>query len=56
MIYHWKGLDMEFTDSEYHRDPTISCEIIPSQNSNLKHVKIIKVLDKLTYDTSAESA
>ena len=34
MIRHWKALDLEITDSEYHHDPTSSCEIIPSQTSN----------------------
>ena len=29
MIHHWKGLDVEITDSEYHHDPTYTGEIIP---------------------------
>ena len=42
MIHHWKALNMEITDSQYHHDPTSSCQIIPSQTSNLKHVEITK--------------
>ena len=34
MIHHWKALDSEIIDSEYHDDPTSSCENIPSQTSN----------------------
>ena len=34
MIHHWKALDMEMTDIEYHHDLTLSCEIIPSQTLN----------------------
>ena len=34
MVHHWKGHDLEITDSEYHLDPTSSCEIIPSQTFN----------------------
>ena len=34
MIHHWKGLDLEITDFEYHHDPTFSAETIPSQTSN----------------------
>ena len=45
-----------FTDFQYQHYPTPSGEIIPSQTSNLKHVEIIKVLDKPTYDTSLESS
>ena len=41
MIYHWKALDLEIIDFEYHHDWTLSGEIIPSQTSNLKHVEII---------------
>ena len=33
MIHHWKGLDLEFTDFNYHHDPTPSVETIPSQIS-----------------------
>ena len=43
MIHHWKGLDLEITDLEYHHDPTPLGEIIPSETLNLKHVEIIKV-------------
>ena len=28
MIRHWKALDLEITDSEYHHDPTSSCFIL----------------------------
>ena len=54
MIHQWKGLDLEITDFEYHQDPTPSAETIPSQT--LKHVEIIKVSDKPTYDTSLEKS
>ena len=54
MIHHWKGLDLEITDVYYHYDPTSSCEVMPSQTLNLKHVEIIKVAYKSTYDTSME--
>ena len=33
-IHHWKGLDLEVTDFEYHYDPTRSGETIPSQTSS----------------------
>ena len=52
MMHHWKRLDLEITHSEYHHDPTHTGEIMPSQTLNLKHVEIIKVLEKLIYDTS----
>ena len=42
MIHHWKALDLEITDVNYHHDPTTSGEIISSQTSNLKIVEIIK--------------
>ena len=54
MVRHWKGLDLEITDCEDHHDPTYTGEIMPSQTLNLKHVEIIKVSDKPTYDTSLE--
>ena len=56
MIHHWKDLDLEITDFEYHLEWTPSGEITPSQTSNLKHVEIIKLWDKPTYDTSLESS
>ena len=28
MILHWKGLELEITDGEYHQDPSLSSEII----------------------------
>ena len=33
MIHHWKALDLEITDSEYHHDLTSSYETIPSQTT-----------------------
>ena len=56
MIHHWKSLDLEITDGEYQYDPTYTGEIIPSQTLNLKHVEIIKVPDKPTYDAPLESS
>ena len=52
MIHHWKDLDLDYTDSEYHYDPTYTGELLTSQTLKLKHVEIIKVSDKPTYDTS----
>ena len=43
MIHHWKALDLEIADFNYHHDPTPSVEIIPSQILNLKFVEILKV-------------
>ena len=43
MIHHWKGLNLEITDFEYHHNRTPSAETTPSQTSNLKHVEIIKI-------------
>ena len=54
MIHHWRGLDLEITDFENHQDPMPSAETIPSQNSILKIVEIIKVLEKPAYVTSLE--
>ena len=54
MIHHWKGLDLETTDDDYHHDRTFSREITPSQTLNFKNVESIKVSDKPTYDTSLE--
>ena len=34
VIYHWKALDLEMIEFEYHYDWTPSSEIIPSQTSN----------------------
>ena len=56
MIHQWKVLELEITDVDCHYDPTSSCEIMTSQTSNLKHVEIIKNLDKSTYDISLESS
>ena len=33
MIHHWRALDLEITDFEYHLGPTPSGEITPSQTS-----------------------
>ena len=53
MIHHWKGLDLEITDSEYLHYPTFSHEeTTPSQTLNLKHVEVIKISDKPRYNTS----
>ena len=56
MIRHWKGLDLEITDFEYHLDRTPSAETIPSQTSNLENVEVIKVRHKPAYDTSLEKS
>ena len=53
-MHHWKGFDLEIADFIRHYDPTPSGERIPSQTSNLKHVKVMKVSDKPKYDTSLE--
>ena len=31
MIHHWKGLDLEITDSQNHHDPILSGEFIKSK-------------------------
>ena len=54
MIHHSEGLGLEITDFEYQNDRTYTGDFIASQTSNLKHVEIIKVSDKPTYDTSLE--
>ena len=54
MIHHWKAFDLEIIDSNYHHVLTHLVEILPSQISNLKHVEIIKVSDRPTYDTTLE--
>ena len=54
MIRHWKGLDMEITDAEYHHDRTLSGDFVPFQTLNLKHVEIMKLSDKPRYNTSLE--
>ena len=56
MIHHWKALDLEITDGEYQFYWTISGETIQSQTLSVKHVEIIKILDKPTFDTSLESS
>ena len=54
MTHHWKVHHLEITDFEYHHDLTNIGETMPSQTPNLKHVEIIKVSDKPTYNTSFE--
>ena len=54
MIHHWKALDLEITDGEYQIDRTCIGKIVRSETLNLKHVEIIKVSDKPTYDKSFE--
>ena len=34
MIHHWKGLELEITDFDYHHDPTYTAETLPSQTPN----------------------
>ena len=55
MIYHWKRLDLENIDFEYHNNWAHSGETMPSQTLNFKYVEIIKISDKPTCDTSLES-
>ena len=33
-MHHWKGLDLNITNFNYHHDPTPSGETVPSQFSN----------------------
>ena len=54
MIHHWKRLDMEISDFEYHHELTLPGDFIPSQTLNLKHVEILKLSDKRTCDPSFE--
>ena len=54
MIHHSNGLDLEITDFEYYYDLTYTVETKPSQT--VKHVEIIKVSDKPTYDAPLESS
>ena len=56
MIHHWKALDLEIKAVEYHVDRPYAGKIIPSEILKLKHVDIIRLSDKLTYDTSFESS
>ena len=51
MIHHWKAIDLEITDLDYRDDLTSSCEFLPSRTLYLKHLEIIKVSGKPTYDT-----
>ena len=55
MVYFWKIPEYEIADFEYKHDRTPSAEIIPTQTSTLKHVGIINVSEKPTYDKSLES-
>ena len=34
MVHHWKGLEFEITDFEFHHYPTPSGETIPSKKSS----------------------
>ena len=52
MIHHSKSLDLELTDFEYYHYLTYTVETKPSQT--VKHVEVIKVSDKPSYDTSFE--
>ena len=54
MIHHWKGLDLEITDFYYHHHPTPQVKLYHLKHQILKHVEIIEVSDKPTYDTSLE--
>ena len=56
MIHHWKGLDLEITDFEYHHGRTRCSEITPSKTSNLEYVEIIKFSGEPAYDTLLESS
>ena len=40
MIHHWKGLELEITDFEYHHDPTPSSETIPSKTYIIDIVQV----------------
>ena len=55
MIHHWKAPDLEIKDFGYQHDPTPSGQITPSQTSNLRHIEVIKISDKPSYDISLES-
>ena len=54
MVHLWKGLELEITDFNYHHDPTPQVELYHLKPQTLKHVEIIKISDKPTYDTSLE--
>ena len=54
MIHHWEGLDLEITDFIFHHDATPYGKLYHLKPQNLKHVGIIKISDKATYDTSLE--
>ena len=49
---HCKSLDLEITDFENHYNPTTQVKLYHLKPSNLKHVEIIRVSDKPTYDPS----
>ena len=46
MIHHWRGLDYEITDFNYHHDPQVKLYHLKPQT--LKHVEIVNVSDKPT--------
>ena len=55
MIHQWKGFDLEITDFNYHHDPTPpQVKLYHLKPQILKHLEILKVSDKPTYDTSVE--
>ena len=54
MLHYWNGFYLEITDFNYHHDPTPSGETYLRKPQILKHVEIIKVSEKPTYDTSFE--
>ena len=56
MINHWKALDLEIIDSEYHHDRHPHVYLYHLKPQTYKHVEIIKVSDKPTYDKPLESS
>ena len=56
VIVHWKAVDLEITDGEYRFYRTYAGKITPSHTLDPKHVEIIKVIVKPTFDTSFKSS
>ena len=56
MTHHWKASDLQITDLVYRDDPASSCEFLPPRTLYLKHLEIIKVSGKPTYDTYLENS
>ena len=52
MIHHWKGHDLEITNGECQFGRPYTGKTVSSQTLSLKHVEIIEVSDKPTYDSS----